>query len=129
MSALGAQMLVQPARTVESAAAKMIEKSDRDSALAALARGLERGLNEALAFHAQLMGLEIPSDAGITLNRDFSGLPMDAPMVRAISEAVGAGQLSLISMWELLARGELIDIDADLEFERIEAEGLPMPPS
>jgi hypothetical protein len=127
MSALGAQMLIQPARAVESATAKLVEKSERDSALAGVARGIERGLNEALELHAKFMGLEVPEDAGISLTRDFSGVEMDPQMVSAISKAVASGQLSLETFWDVLNRGEIVSIDdPTLELERIQSD-FPMP--
>ena len=58
---------------------------------------------------------------------DFSGVEMDPQMVSAISTAVASGQLSLETFWDVLNRGEIVKIDPDLEFERIESDFVPVP--
>ena len=120
MAALGLQMLVRETRAAETAQAKMLDKAESDSALAAAARALEDALEEALAIHGEYRGERL--SGAIQVNRDFHEQSLDPQMVTAYSNMVAAGQLSLDTMWAELVRGEVLheDFDPEVERERIE---------
>lgn len=122
MAALGLAMLQRQTRQAETAQAKMIDKAESDSALAAAAVGLENGLNECLQIHADWID-GVDKGGKVTVNKDFMAQMMDPRMVEVISKLVGIQQLSLETMWDMLVRGEVLPatFDMALELERIES--------
>lgn len=125
MARAGLSLLLQPKRSDITATERLIDKAESDSALASVAASIERGLNGALRLHAESwLGLTLPANAypWIKLGRDFTATPIGADMVGKLSAAVLAGQLSTESLWDVLARGEVITIDPEVERVRIEQE-------
>lgn len=125
MAALGLQMLVGEKRAAETAQAKMIGKSESDSALATAAKSVQDGLNRALAIHADWTGRNVVE---VQLNEAFHENPLDASAVTAISNLVAKGQLSLETMWSILEHaGTLPDsFDPEEERERIDGGALDL---
>jgi hypothetical protein len=116
MARLGMSMLQHETRAAETAEAKRIDKSEQDSALASTARSLQDGLNQALGFHAQMMGL---ADGGsVVVNRDFDRLTLDAAETREYSQLVANSQLSLETLWAILSEGGVLPDGFDPELER-----------
>ena len=126
MASYGLQMLVGEKRAAETEQAKLIGKAESDSTLAAMARGIQDGINVALAIHADWTKT---NPAALALNMDFHEAPLDASTVSSLSNMVARGHLSLETMWTALVSGEVLPdtFDPELERERIEAEtpGLP----
>lgn len=124
MAALGLAMLQRDTRAAETAEAKRIDKSETNSRLASAARGLQDGLEAALAIHAMWIGA--PDGGSCTVNREFEGQEIEPTMVKALSEMVGAGQLDLDTLWDKLKRGGVLpdDFDAELAASRIGEAGL-----
>lgn len=124
MAFLGLQMLAE--RGVpqgRTATAKLLDKAESDSALAATARSLEDGINEALQAHADFRGT---SDVGsVQVNTDFQAMTMDAQSIAALSTMVEKGQLPLEDLWTILQEGEILpaDFDPELARERIQTTG------
>lgn len=116
MARLGLSMLQQETRAAETAEAKRIDKSEGDSALSVTARGLQDAIELALEFHARHRGL--PEGGSVTINRDFEELELTPDEVRMYSELVSSGQLSLDTMYAMLARGERLPEDFDPEAEK-----------
>lgn len=120
MAALGLAMLQRQTRAAETAQAKMIDKSESDSALAAAARGLEDGLNECLRLTALWMKLD--NGGKVNVNFDFMDQQMDAQMIDVLSKMVAQEYLTLQTLWELLIAGEILPdtFDPEEELERLE---------
>ncbi len=109
MGTLGLAMLAPNKRTAETAQAKAIDKSSEDSALATTARGLEDGLERALAFHAKYLKME---DGGsVRINREFSEQTMAADMLNAWTTAVRDAGLPERFMIDAMVEGSLIELD------------------
>ena len=125
MAALGLQMLVRETRAAETAEAKLLDKSESDSALAVIARGLEGFLNTMLAMHSDYRGVDAPT---ITVNRDYNAQQIAPALISEIRHMVADGQLPVEDMWTLLQAGELLPttFDAELAMERLESVA-PLP--
>lgn len=117
MAALGLAMLQRETRAAETAEAKRIDKSASDSQLAAAAIALGDAIEEAFRLHAKW--LKIGEGGGsVSVNDDFERQEITPQMVKELREMVGAGQLRLETMWDILERGELLPSTFDPEAER-----------
>jgi len=112
MGTLGLAMLAPQKRTAETAEAKRLDKSTSDSALAVAARAEQDAVENALQFHANYLRLE--SGGSVTINRDFEGLLMEAPVMAAFAQLVNAGFPARLVL-EALKQGGRIADDADLD--------------
>lgn len=129
MAVMGLSLLQPETRAAETAEAKRLDKSEKDSALSTIARALQDAVESALAFHAQLRGL--PDGGSISINSDFSGATLNAQQVQTLSDIEAKGQLSLETMWAKLQEGEWLpdDFDPKVERQRLEDAGaLPTAP-
>jgi Domain of unknown function (DUF4055) len=115
MAVLGLSMLMHETRQAETAEAKRIDKAEQDSSLSTAARSLQDALELALGFHAQYMKLE--TGGQIEVNREFEKNSVDAAQVTIYSGMVASGQLSLETMWQVLAEGGVLPDDFDPEVE------------
>ena len=119
MGTLGVAMLAPQKRTAETAEAKRLDKSTSDSALATVARGVQDAIEQALLFHARYMGLD--AGGSVTINRDFEGLLMDAPVMSAYAQLRNAGFPARPILQALQAGGRIPE-DEDLEMLELEME-------
>jgi hypothetical protein len=116
MAALGLAMLQRDTRAAETARGKQMDKSASDSALAVFARNNQDAAEHALGYHAKF--LKLPTGGSVTINRDFESLMFDALFIQTLSNLVAAGQLSMETMWDKLAEGEVLPEDFDAEEEK-----------
>jgi len=123
MAVMGLSLLQGEKRAAETAEAKRLDKSEKDSALSTAARALQDGVEQALLFHAGYLGE--PNGGSITINQDFMAEAMSPDQVRALSDAVAKGQLSLETMWTKLQEGEWLpdDFDPKVEMDRLQRSG------
>lgn len=121
MATLGLGFLAQEKRAVETAEAKRIGKSEKDSALARMARSLEDAVEQALGYHARYRGL--PEGGSCVINRDYEDLSLEPAEMAEWSKLVTMGQISLDTMWAKLQQGEMLppDFDPELEKTRLDA--------
>ena len=127
MAVMGLSLLQGEKRAAETAEAKRLDKSEKDSALSTMARALQDGVEEALRFHAQYLGL--PDGGSVLVNHDFADEALDPAEIQVLGEAVARGQLSLETMWQKLAEGEWLpeDFDPEVERERLAVAGMVPP--
>lgn len=119
MGALGLAMLAPQKRSAETAEAKRLDKSTSDSALAATARGLQDAVDRALGFHAAYM--KIDSAGTVSINRDFDGILMEAPVMEAYGSLVEQGFPPRIVL-QALRDGGRIPEDEDIDVLEVEFE-------
>ena len=110
---LGLAMLAPQKRAAETADAKRLDKSTSDSALAVSARALQDGIENALKFHGKYL-VGQPEGGSITINRDFEGLLIDAPVMSAYAQLVNAG-FPPGPVLQALQQGGRISEDVDLD--------------
>ena len=114
---MGLSLLARETRQAETAEAKRLDKSEKDSALTSAARSLEDAVELALQFHAQFLGIR---DGGsVSVNRDFEQQQMSSAKIDAIGRLVQAGDLSPETLWQtLIEKGGVLPDDFDPEVER-----------
>lgn len=129
MSVLGLGILERRPMTAETATAKRIDRSEKDSQLSAAARSLEDGIERALGFHAQFMGIADENGDGgsVQLNRDYQELTLTPEQIRVYSDVVKEKQLSPQTLWDILKEGNALpsSFDVDEELARITPEEIP----
>ncbi len=125
MSVLGLGILERRPMTAETATAKRIDRSEKDSQLSAAARSLEDGIERAMGFHAQFMGIADENGDGgsVQLNRDYQELTLTPEQIRVYSDVVKERQLSPETLWSILTEGNALPSDFDVaqELTRIES--------
>jgi hypothetical protein len=122
MAALGLSNLVEKSRQSETAEARRMDKAEKDSNLAAMARGTEDAIEQCLEVHATWMGL--PAGGTCEVNRDFGIEVLQPQMVAVLASQVGQ-TLSLDTFWDMLLQGNVLpeNFDRELERGRLEAGG------
>jgi hypothetical protein len=105
MAAQGLSMLKRETRSAETAEAKRIDKSAEDSMLGSIARSLQDALEEAAGFHAAYIG---DTGGSIQVNMEFEALSFDATFISAVSNLQVANQISLDTLWDILAAGAVL---------------------
>jgi hypothetical protein len=126
MAVLGLSLLQGDKRAAETAEAKRLDKSEKDSALTTAARSLEDAVELLLGFHAQHMGLD--AGGSVAVNRDFESQQMDPARIDAIARLVQQGDLSQDTLWQMLQEGEVLPDDFDPDVERERLASMPPPP-
>ena len=101
--------------------AKRIDKAEQDSALSTAARSCQDAIEVALAFHAQMLGLD--PVGSIVINRDFERLSLDPQAIKQIADMVAAGTVSLETAWAMLRDGGALPDNFDAEVERARLDG------
>ena len=129
MSVLGLGILERRPMTAETATAKRIDRSEKDSQLSAAARSLEDGIERALGFHAQFMGVaEENGDGGsVQLNRDYQELSLTPEQIRVYSDVVEKHQLSPETLWNILIEGNALPANFSVEEELTKVKAMAEP--
>ncbi len=118
MAVLGARMIADESRHVETLGATQIKRAGEYSILASIVIAVSEALEWALTIFAQWAGMQ--GDVTYQINREFSPVPMDSQMLQAL---VGAWQSGAISEAELFNQLQVADvIDGHKTFEEHQAE-------
>lgn len=131
MALLGARMIADETKQVETLGATQIKRSGENSVLAKIVQGVSRSLEWCLTVFADWAGQ--PGPITYQINRDFMPTMLDGRALTALMGVVQGGQLSSESFFDLLQRGDIVEAGLTFEEEqaRIEAAGpiAPVPPS
>lgn len=127
MALLGARMIADETKQVETLGATQIKRAGENSILSKIVQAVSDGLEWSLGIFAQWAG-----QAGkivYQINRDFNPMMLDAQQLTALLAMVQAGKLSDESFFDLIQRGDLVkaDVTFDEEQARIDAGGPPRP--
>lgn len=114
MSELGASFLFKQTRGVETAEAKRLDAQAENSTLATAGIGIEDGLNQALMFHAQYLGIEAKQAPVLHINTDFEMELMGSDVMGAYATLVDKGFPKRVAL-EMLQMGGRISEDENLE--------------
>jgi len=119
IAALGLATLADKPQVQQTATESVLDYESETSELSSMARGLEDGLEQALMYHAMYLGL--PDGGGVEVNKDFGRVKLTPQDIQAYSVMVGSGQLSVETLWAILARADSLPdgFDADEEKKRI----------
>lgn len=116
MAKLGLSMLATDQRANMSEGSKRIDKGESDSHLGGSAKGLEAGLNEALALHAEWLDTEEYGAIGV--NMDFETEPLDSAMFGELRALWAERGISWETLVEVLDAGEMMPPGWTKELER-----------
>lgn len=123
MAVLGARMLEQSKRAVETAEAMQIRAAGEGSVLSNIASSLSQSFTLVLKWALWWQGTadkrlsDIGDEAIVTLNTDFQALKLDAPTIVALVKSWQVGALSHDSLVYVLKQGEHISPDRTVEEE------------
>lgn len=123
MAVLGARMLEQMKKGVETAEVASIHRAGEQSILATIAQTISTVMEDALEVFSQWAGSD--GEVKYDLNRDFHPLPLDANGLTALVKAWQSGAISYDSLFNKLKTGEVISEEVTLEDERTKIDSQP----
>jgi len=120
MATLGARMLMEDRKMVESEGTARIHRSGEHSILSSVANNISEGLNVVMLWVSEWAG--ISGEVELSLNTDFVAEPMDAQSLTAIMAAWQGGGITREDLFLALQRGEVIHQNKTLEEHTEELE-------
>jgi hypothetical protein len=127
MALLGARMIADETKQVETLGATQIKRQGENSVLAKIVQSVSEALEWALGVFAEWAGAS--GTIVYQINRDFMPALMDGRELLALVSAVQAGALSDEEFFELMQRGDVVAGDKTFEEHQaqIEAQGPARP--
>jgi hypothetical protein len=116
MAILGARMLAQDKKMVESADTASIHRAGENSILAAIAANVSEGLSRSLIIFSQWTGGS--DNASIEINKDYLNMPLSAQELTAMVAAWQAGAISQQTLFYNLKSGEMYPDNITFEDEQ-----------
>ena len=113
---LGLSAVLGQKLSAETAASKMIDRSQGDSTMMVIAQNVQDMIDNCLKFHAQFMGQQ-EAAGSCTVNRDFIGARLDPADVNALLQLYTAGTITKETLLQQLADGEVLGDDFDVQEE------------
>ena len=113
---LGLSAVLGQKLSAETAASKMIDRSQGDSTMMVIAQNVQDMIDNCLKFHAQFMGQQ-EAAGSCTVNRDFIGARLDPTDVNALLQLYTAGTITKDTLLQQLADGEVLGDDFDVQEE------------
>jgi hypothetical protein len=113
---LGLSAVLGQKLSAETAASKMIDRSQGDSTMMVIAQNVQDMIDNSLKFHAEFMGQQ-EAAGSCTVNRDFIGARLDPADVNALLQLYTAGTISKDTLLQQLADGEVLGDDFDVQEE------------
>lgn len=128
MAVLGARMLEQQQKGVESGIAIAQKLSGEESLLSSMSQTVSYGLTKALQLFCEWQGVD--GDVAVKLNRDFMPAGITSADMTALVTAWQQGAISSETMFDNLKAGEIInsDVTYEQEQERIASSMIGMTP-
>jgi len=118
MALLGARMIADETKQVETLGATQIKRAGENSVLAKIVQAVSTSLEWCLGVFADWAGQS--GEIVYQINKDFLPLGMDAQMFNAYLAAVGAGEMTSEEFFDLMQRGDVVK--ADLTFAEHQAK-------
>jgi hypothetical protein len=113
---LGLSAVLGQKLSAETATAKMIDRSQGDSTMMAIAQNVQDMIDNNLKFHAQFMGQQ-EAAGSCTVNRDFIGARLEPADVNALLQLYTAGTITKQTLLMQLSDGEVLGDDFDVQEE------------
>ena len=113
---LGLSAVLGQKLSAETAASKMIDRSQGDSTMMVIAQNVQDMIDNSLKFHAEFMGQQ-EAAGSCTVNRDFIGARLDPTDVNALLQLYTAGTITKETLLQQLADGEVLGDDFDVQEE------------
>lgn len=114
----------------ETAAAKMIDRSQGDSTMMVIAQNVQDMIDNALQYHAQFIG-QNEAAGSCLVNRDFIGAQLQPQEITALLSLYTAGTITQETLLQRLADGEVLgdDFNVEVEIEATANAGLDLQPA
>src|SRR5262249_23660345 len=124
MSVLGLSLLMKRTAGPITATEERNDQLEESSDLATAARSLKDAIEMCLKFHVQHRDPSADSGGNADLGASLDDLILAPNELQAYSAMVAANQLSIETLWKILAMGGRLPADFDAEKERglVEAE-------
>ena len=113
---LGLSAVLGQKLSAETAASKMIDRSQGDSTMMVIAQNVQDMIDNCLRYHAEFMGQQ-EAAGSCTVNRDFIGARLDPTDVNALLQLYTAGTITKETLLQQLADGEVLGDDFDVQEE------------
>jgi len=113
---LGLSAVLGQKLSAETAASKMIDRSQGDSTMMVIAQNVQDMIDNSLKFHAQFMGQQ-EAAGSCTVNRDFIGARLEPADVNALLQLYTAGTITKETLLMQLSDGEVLGDDFDVQEE------------
>ena len=113
---LGLSAVLGQKLSAETAASKMIDRSQGDSTMMVISQNVQDMIDNSLKFHAEFMGQQ-EAAGSCTVNRDFIGARLDPTDVNALLQLYTAGTITKETLLQQLADGEVLGDDFDVQEE------------
>ena len=113
---LGLSAVLGQKLSAETAASKMIDRSQGDSTMMVIAQNVQDMIDNSLKYHAEFMGQQ-EAAGSCTVNRDFIGARLDPTDVNALLQLYTAGTITKETLLQQLADGEVLGDDFDVQEE------------
>ena len=113
---LGLSAVLGQKLSAETAASKMIDRSQGDSTMMVIAQNVQDMIDNSLKFHAEFMGQQ-ETAGSCTVNRDFIGARLDPTDVNALLQLYTAGTITKETLLMQLSDGEVLGDDFDVQEE------------
>lgn len=128
MASLGARIISQEARKVETAEKAKIDRMGENSVLSSSASSVSQVLTAALKLTVEWGGGN-SSDVGVWLNDDYFPESIDHQLLAQLIKALQGGLISYHTFWASLQKGEIADPEttADDEMDKIKEESSKLP--
>jgi hypothetical protein len=123
MALLGARMIADETKQVETLGAQLIKRQGEISILSKTVQSISEALEWALGVFAEWAGQK--AKIKYQLNRDFVPAMMDGREIMGIVQAFQAGAISEPEMFELFQRADVIDGSKTLEAHQEEIRSNP----
>ena len=113
---LGLSAVLGQKLSAETAASKMIDRSQGDSTMMVIAQNVQDMIDNSLKYHAEFMGQQ-EAAGSCTVNRDFIGARLDPTDINALLQLYTAGTITKETLLQQLADGEVLGDDFDVQEE------------
>jgi len=113
---LGLSAVLGQKLSAETAASKMIDRSQGDSTMMVIAQNVQDMIDNSLKFHAEFIGQQ-EAAGSCTVNRDFIGARLEPADVNALLQLYTAGTITKETLLMQLSDGEVLGDDFDVQEE------------
>lgn len=124
MAILGARMIADESKQIETLGATQIKRQGENSVLAKIVQSVSEALEWSLKIFAEWAGQSVTT-VKYQINRDFMPAMMDGRELMGLVQALQAGGLSNREFFELMQRGDVIDGDRTFEQHQEELKADP----
>ena len=125
LAVLGARMIADENRQVETLGATQIKRAGENSVMAAIVLAISEVMEKCIAVMADWVGAS--GEVVYQINRDFVPADMDAQRLTALVGAWQSGAISEAELFDVLKRADVIDAEKTLEEHQEEVGQMTLP--